>query len=40
MVNYLHEIARVETNHEAYARSRNVAASKSVQALAKEPRGK
>ena len=40
MVNYLYEIARVETNHEAYARSRSVAASKSVQALAKEPRGK
>ena len=40
MVNYLYEIARVETNHEAYARSRSVAASRTVQALAKEPRGK
>ena len=38
MVNYLYETARLEQNHEAYATTRSVAASRSVLALAREGR--
>lgn len=40
MVNYLYEIDRVETNHEAYAKASTIAAAKPVQALAREGKGK
>jgi malonyl-CoA decarboxylase len=35
MVNYLYDLAQVESNHEAFARNSKIAASRQVKRLAK-----